>query len=163
MDVDALFKVPIAPNKRVKISDMSDLQFKRSMMDEELEEEENDERMYGSGMSQKDSEIADIVDQAENFKFDDEHAKTTFQKFERIIKKNQEMRSKYPENPIKYADSEADLAEQIHFLQTILSPSLMPLMIKLETHISLLSLLAHENSDISLSCVQVLYFNNIAS
>jgi beta-catenin-like protein 1 len=123
MDVDAIFKVPQAPKqnaKRVKIGELSDDQFKQSWSRSDVVEEEEDEgRMYGSGLSAKDSEILEIVDQAEGFKFDVKEAKSTFTKFEKVLKKNQELRSKHSDNPLKYADSEADLAEQIHHLQTV--------------------------------------------
>lgn len=90
---DALFKVPIAPNKRVKISEMSDSEFRRKMQKDEADvADEDEERMYGSGLSQKDSQIADIVDQAECFQFELNQAKTTFAKFEKVLKKNLEMR-----------------------------------------------------------------------
>lgn len=140
--------------KRVKISDQSDGEFLNSWTKADGEQPEDEGRMYGSGLSSKDQEMLDIVDQAEDFNSKD--PKSYILKFEKTSKKNQLLRSKYPDDPIKYADSEADLAECIHALQTIISPAVLPLTIMTNNHITLLSLLAHENTDIAIACVQLL-------
>lgn len=112
------------------------------------------QRMHGSGISEKEQHILDTIDQAEDFK--DQEYKPQILRFERACKKNTEMRSKHPDNPVKYIESEAELAIQINLLQTIIVPELLLVLLQSNTHISLLALLSHENTDIAIACVKLL-------
>lgn len=77
--------------------------------------------------------------------------------FEKRVFKNQEMRIKFSEQPEKFMDSEVELNEilqQLHAVATV--PDLYPLLVELNGITSLLELLAHENTDISVVVVDLL-------
>lgn len=77
--------------------------------------------------------------------------------FEKRVLKNQEMRIKFGDQPEKFMDSEIDLHEviqQLHVVSTC--PDLYPLVVELNGIPSLLELLAHPNTDISVSVVDLL-------
>ncbi|CAG8520790.1 11599_t:CDS:10 [Diversispora eburnea] len=78
-------------------------------------------------------------------------------KFEKAITKNQELRVKYSDDPSKFMESEADLDEEIKHLLTLTEvPDLYPLVVQLGAVTHLVSLLSHENTDISIDVVEVL-------
>ncbi|KAK2718224.1 beta-catenin-like protein 1 isoform X2 [Artemia franciscana] len=77
--------------------------------------------------------------------------------FEKRSLKNQELRIKYPELPEKFMDSELELHEgiqQLHVLATV--PLLYPLAVNLNLVQSLMGLLTHDNTDISVAVVNLL-------
>lgn len=77
--------------------------------------------------------------------------------FEKRALKNQEMRIKFPDSPEKFMESEVELHEiiqEMHAIATV--PDLYPIMVQLNTIPSLLELLSHENSDISVAVVDLL-------
>ena len=124
-----------------------------------VQEEEEDERFLGSGMSAQQQEIWDVVDAGEQAPgtIDPTTLKKLVLKFERVLTKNQELRVKYPNEPRKFIESEADLDEEIKNLTTLSSaPELYPLVISLGTLDSVLSLMAHENTDIVIAALGLL-------
>lgn len=71
--------------------------------------------------------------------------------------RNQEMRIKFPENPEKFMESEIDLHAVINELKAVATvPDLYPLMVELNAIPSLLELLAHQNTDISVAVIDLL-------
>uniref|UniRef100_A0AAG5CUI9 Beta-catenin-like protein 1 N-terminal domain-containing protein n=2 Tax=Anopheles atroparvus TaxID=41427 RepID=A0AAG5CUI9_ANOAO len=77
--------------------------------------------------------------------------------FEKRVLKNQEMRIKFPENAEKFMESEIELndaIQEMHALATV--PDLYPLLVELNGVASLLELLSHQNSDISVAVVNLL-------
>ncbi|XP_071440545.1 beta-catenin-like protein 1 [Hetaerina americana] len=77
--------------------------------------------------------------------------------FEKRALKNQEMRIKFPDLPEKFMESELELHEilqELHAITTV--PDLYPLLVELQAIPSLLELLAHENTDIAVSVVDLL-------
>lgn len=77
--------------------------------------------------------------------------------FEKRVLKNQEMRIKFPEDPGRFMESEVDLNDAIQELRSIAAnPDLYPLFVELNAVPSLLELLAHQNTDISVAVVDVL-------
>ncbi|KAI9093079.1 Catenin-beta-like protein [Phlyctochytrium arcticum] len=125
----------------------------------EEDDEEGDSRFLESGMSDEQKRIWDIVDAGDEAPatIDLPTMKKMVLKFERVINKNQELRVKYADQPIKFIDSEADLDEEIkHMLAACAAPELYPSLVELGTHITLLGLLAHENTDISIAAVELL-------
>uniref|UniRef100_A0A1L8DWX8 Beta-catenin-like protein 1 n=1 Tax=Nyssomyia neivai TaxID=330878 RepID=A0A1L8DWX8_9DIPT len=77
--------------------------------------------------------------------------------FEKRVLRNQEMRIKFPENPEKFMETELELHEvlqQLHAIPTV--PDLYPLFVDLHAVPSLLELLAHPNSDISVTVCDLL-------
>lgn len=77
--------------------------------------------------------------------------------FEKRNLRNQEMRIKFPENPEKFMESELDLHTVINELKAVATvPDLYPLMVELNAIPSLLELLAHQNTDISVCVIDLL-------
>ncbi|XP_068725053.1 beta-catenin-like protein 1 [Montipora capricornis] len=77
--------------------------------------------------------------------------------FEKKVTKNQEMRIKYPDNPEKFMDSELDLNDEIQKLHVIATvPHLYQHIVDVNAVGTILGLLSHENSDISLAIIDLL-------
>jgi len=80
-------------------------------------------------------------------------------KLERAIDKNQDQRSKYPDDPTKFINSEADLDAAIKSLMPLSQvPALAyPELVKSETISMLIGLLSHENIDIVIDVVELIH------
>lgn len=77
--------------------------------------------------------------------------------FEKKVTKNQEMRIKYPENPEKFMDSELELNDEIQKLHVIATvPHLYHSIVDMNAVGTILGLLSHENSDISIAIIDLL-------
>ncbi|XP_058822055.1 beta-catenin-like protein 1 [Topomyia yanbarensis] len=77
--------------------------------------------------------------------------------FEKRVLKNQEMRIKFPENPEKFMESEIELNDVIQELRSVATvPDLYPLLVDLNGVSSLLELLSHQNTDISVAVVDLI-------
>ncbi|XP_063063963.1 beta-catenin-like protein 1 isoform X2 [Engraulis encrasicolus] len=77
--------------------------------------------------------------------------------FEKRSYKNQELRIKFPDNPEKFMETELDLndvLQEMHVIATM--PDLYHLLVELNAVHSLLGLLSHENTDISIAVVDLL-------
>uniref|UniRef100_A0A182N491 Beta-catenin-like protein 1 N-terminal domain-containing protein n=1 Tax=Anopheles dirus TaxID=7168 RepID=A0A182N491_9DIPT len=77
--------------------------------------------------------------------------------FEKRVLKNQEMRIKFPDHAEKFMESEIELndaIQELHALATV--PDLYSLLVDLNGVASLLELLSHQNSDISVAVVDLL-------
>lgn len=83
----------------------------------------------------------------------------TLLRLERAINKNQDQRSKYPNDPAKFIDSEADLDVAIKALMPLSqAPALAyPEIVKTGTITMLVGLLSHENMDIVIDVVEVIH------
>lgn len=77
--------------------------------------------------------------------------------YEKRNLRNQEMRIKFPDNPEKFMESEIDLHDSIDALKAIATvPDMYAILIDLNTVPSLLELLAHQNTDVSVAVVDLL-------
>lgn len=77
--------------------------------------------------------------------------------FEKRNLKNQEMRIKFPDNPEKFMESEIELHAVINDLKVVATvPDFYPLLVELNAIPSLLELLAHQNTDISVAVIDLL-------
>lgn len=77
---------------------------------------------------------------------------------ERRINKNQEMRVKHEHNPSMFLESELELDAAIKDLAKLaVLPALFPLLVSLGTATSLTGLLTHENTDISVDAINIIY------
>ncbi|KAJ3046658.1 hypothetical protein HK097_000660 [Rhizophlyctis rosea] len=185
MNIDSIFKVPPVPvgkHKRKLPDDPSEAQLKKlrpsngeddedyrsgwgpsssngsgpADSQEDLVDEEEDGRFHGSGLSEEQQRIYDIVDAGEEApaSIDLPTLKKMVLKFERAINKNQELRVKFSDDPMKFIDSEADLDDEIKSMTTAsASPELYNTLVELGVHDSILSLLTHENTDIAIAAV----------
>jgi beta-catenin-like protein 1 len=78
-------------------------------------------------------------------------------KFEKAINKNQELRMRYSDDPTKFMESEADLDEEIkHLLVLTQAPHLYSELVQLNSVPSLMSLLSHENTDITIDAIDLI-------
>lgn len=99
--------------------------------------------------------MMDEVPEAEPM--DETNLKKLLLLFEKKVYKNQEMRIKFPDMPEKFMESELelnDVIQQMHVIATV--PDLYHILVDLNTVRSLLQLLSHENTDISIVVVDLL-------
>lgn len=119
-------------------------------------------RFFGGGITAQESEILDYVDgqdeeDAAPEKIDGPWLRKTALKFEQHINKNAQLRAKYESQPEKFIQSEADLDADIKGLSILGEhPELYPVLVELGTVGSLVGLLAHENTDIAISAVEII-------
>ena len=67
------------------------------------------------------------------------------------------MRIKFPDQPAKFMESEVELNEEIQKLHVIATvPEHYPILVEMNTIQTLVSLLSHDNSDISIAVVDLL-------
>lgn len=88
---------------------------------------------------------------------DETNLKKLILNFEKKVLKNQELRIKYPDLPEKFMDSEVelnDILQEMHIIAT--QPELYPVLVELNAVQSILGLLSHENTDISIGVVDLL-------
>jgi len=78
-------------------------------------------------------------------------------KFHRTLRKNTQMRSLYPEEPNKFMESELELNDAIQTLhQAATSPELYPVIVAQGCVNDFKELLAHENTDVTVSAIHLL-------
>ncbi|KAI9508932.1 DUF1716-domain-containing protein [Russula earlei] len=129
-------------------------------------EEDEEGRFFGGGLTKEQKEILNIFDNAGADQIPDDSetlSSSGIKKFllrlERAANKNQSQRSKYPDDPTKFIDSEADLDAAIKALLPLAQvPKVAyPLLVgsgQLET---LVGLLSHENADIALDIIELIH------
>ncbi|KAJ6261708.1 LOW QUALITY PROTEIN: hypothetical protein Dda_2506 [Drechslerella dactyloides] len=128
--------------------------------DEDIEDEEGG-RFFGGGITQREKEILDFMDEEdedpEPEKIDASYLRRLAVSFERKINKNAEHRAKFDDDPPKFMDSEADLDAEIKALAILAEhPTLYPEFVRLNCQSSLVSLLSHDNTDIVVAVIQLL-------
>ncbi|KAF2471102.1 DUF1716-domain-containing protein [Lindgomyces ingoldianus] len=132
----------------------------------DMEEEKGDDeegRFFGGGLDEDVKEAMDILDAndaEESFmeeKFDIAWLRKLALNFEKKVSKNAELRAKFDDDPSKFIASEGDLDETIKTL-SILSehPELYQEFAKIGSASSLVSLLAHENTDIAINAIEII-------
>ncbi|ESK96043.1 duf1716 domain protein [Moniliophthora roreri MCA 2997] len=128
-------------------------------------EEDDEGRFFGGGLTAEQKEILNIFDNAGNpqdTQYDElsiTGIRKTLLKFERAVNKNQDQRSKYPDDPTKFIESEADLDSAIKSLLPLAQvPQLAYTeLIRTNTVTLLVGLLSHENADIVIDVVEVFH------
>lgn len=118
-------------------------------------------RFFGGGVTREENEILDFMEGQESAeiapeKIDSAWLRKLALNFEKRISKNAELRAKFENEPQKFMGSEADLDADIKAL-SILSehPELYEEFAKLGCVGSLVSLLAHENTDVAIDAVEI--------
>eukprot|EP01035_Chromulina_nebulosa_P018369 gene18369-24066_t len=77
--------------------------------------------------------------------------------FDKKINKNQKIRMKYPNEPDKFMETEIELNEQIQELYSIAAyPDLYHIVVQFGTVSSILGIITHENTDISIAAIGLL-------
>ncbi|OAL64016.1 hypothetical protein A7C99_4670 [Trichophyton rubrum] len=119
-------------------------------------------RFFGGGVTKDTTNALDYIDRHENEGtapqvIDSAWLRRTALNFEKKISKNAELRVKFENDPQKFMASEADLDVEIKCL-SILSehPKLYKEFAELGCAGSLVSLLTHENTDISIDAIEIL-------
>ncbi|KAF9009026.1 Catenin-beta-like protein [Cyathus striatus] len=129
-------------------------------------EEDDEGRFYGGGLTSEQKEILNIFDRAVGESTQDEPEElsiTTVRqmllRFERAVNKNTDQRSKYPNEPTRFIDSEADLDSVIKSLLPLSQvPTLAyPEIVRSGTVTLLIGLLTHENVDIVIDVVELIH------
>lgn len=129
------------------------------------DEEEDDEegRFFGGGITASESRVLDYVEGGEEAdklgadKVDSAWLRKTVLNFERRVSKNAELRAKFESDPRKFIQSEADLDADIKTLSIIAEhPHLYPELTRLGCVTTLVSLLAHENTDIAIDAIEII-------
>ncbi|KAF8655282.1 hypothetical protein AX16_003181 [Volvariella volvacea WC 439] len=129
-------------------------------------EEDDEGRFFGGGLTTEQKEILNIFDKAagEGAMIDSDELSSSSTRrlllqFERAVNKNQDQRSKYPDDPTKFIDSEADLDVAIKSLLPLAqAPAISyPELIKAGTLSLLIGLLSHENADIVIDVVELIH------
>ncbi|KAI0677614.1 Catenin-beta-like protein [Trametes maxima] len=129
-------------------------------------EEDDEGRFFGGGLTQEQKDILNIFDRAggEEAREDLEEmnavtARRLLTRFERAANKNQDQRSKYPDDPTKFIDSEADLDAALKALLPLAQSPIIayPEIIRGGTVERLIGLLSHENVDIVIDVVEVVH------
>ncbi|KFM76702.1 Beta-catenin-like protein 1, partial [Stegodyphus mimosarum] len=88
---------------------------------------------------------------------DDTSLKKLLLAFEKKVLKNQELRIKFPDQPEKFMDSEIELNDiilEMHIIAT--QPDLYHILVELNSVSTILGLLTHDNTDISIAIVDLL-------
>ncbi|OLY84130.1 Beta-catenin-like protein 1-like protein [Smittium mucronatum] len=141
------------------INDTEERPLKVLRTDQTFDPEDSEEdRFFQDGLTKKEKNVFDWVDQVdEPYRINLDSARRIILKFEKIVTKNTELRLKFPSEPTKFIDSEADLDEVILELQTFSmnAKECFPFLIESGSLETLVGLMTHENKDIILDVIQV--------
>merc|ERR1719516_502396 len=127
-----------------------------------LEEEARQTKIAASGgmSSEERDKINKIVEEGadvESVTLDETGVKKILLGFEKKVSKNQEMRIKFPDQPDKFMMSEMELHDGLRELQNVSTvPHMYPIMVELNCVSTLLGLLNHDNTDISVAAIDVI-------
>jgi hypothetical protein len=135
----------------------------------EAEDDDDIERFYererGKRVAPEDGNLdqatiqrmLDEADKLEMVALDEPGMKKLLLNLEKKINKNQLLRAKFPEVPAKFMESEIELDDHIKELSILATvPSFYPILVDLGVTESLLGLVAHENTDVSISTLDLL-------
>ncbi|KAH9482695.1 Beta-catenin-like protein 1 [Psilocybe cubensis] len=129
-------------------------------------EEDDEGRFFGGGLTSEQKEILNIFDKAEDNEIGEDiqdisitQIRKLLLAFERAVNKNQDQRSKYPDDPSKFIDSEADLDSAIKALLPLSQSPILayPELVRSGTLALITGLLTHENVDIVIDVVDLIY------
>ena len=119
-------------------------------------------RFFGGGVNRNTAEVLDFIDEQEKQEYTEERIDSAWLRrlalnFEKRISKNAELRAKFENTPQKFMSSEADLDADVKAL-SILSdhPELFDEFSQLGCVASLVSLIAHDNTDIALDAIEII-------
>ncbi|CAH1780152.1 unnamed protein product [Owenia fusiformis] len=114
-------------------------------------------RFGGITEDEKEKIIKMVEEGGESESLDDTSVKRMILNFEKRVFKNQELRIKYPDLPEKFMESEIELNDMIQEMHVIATmPDMYQILVDLNAVQSLLQLLGHENTDISIAVVDLL-------
>ncbi|XP_070575194.1 beta-catenin-like protein 1 [Ptychodera flava] len=111
----------------------------------------------GVSESEREKILKMVEDEPEADALDETALKRLLLSFEKKVFRNQEMRIKFPDQPEKFMESEInlnDVIQEMHVIATV--PDLYHHVVELNGVQSLLGLLTHDNTDISVATVDLL-------
>ncbi|KAH7926758.1 DUF1716-domain-containing protein [Leucogyrophana mollusca] len=129
-------------------------------------EEDDEGRFFGGGLTSEQKQILSIFESAEGDGGQEDpeevsitSVRRTLLRFERAANKNQDQRSKYPDDPSKFIDSEADLDSALKSLLPLAQTPVLayPELVRSGSIALLIGLLSHENADIVIDVVEVIH------
>jgi len=129
----------------------------------QLEQEALEKKHNVAGMEHNQIAMADIamlIDkgaESDQVNLDSQGIKRMMLLFEKKALKNQELRIKHADDPEKFLESELELHDSLHDLHSLATvPDQYPVVVELGCVPSLLGLLSHDNTDISVAVVDLL-------
>ncbi|KAM3502632.1 hypothetical protein MY11210_009006 [Beauveria gryllotalpidicola] len=148
-------------NRRARVEDEDEQDFGPELPPVDDSGEDKEGRFFGGGISEKESQILDYVDDADADaapeRIDVGWLRKAVLNFEKHIAKNAELRAKFESEPQKFITSEADLDSDIKSLSILAEhPELYAEFVRLGCTDSLVGLLAHENTDIAIDAIEII-------
>ena len=127
-----------------------------AMLEAEIKEAATDEKS-GGGFSDEILAKLEKADEAGDDVLEETKLKRMILNFEKKIAKNQELRIKFPDEPAKFMSSEVELHDAVQEMRVVATaPDLYPILVDMECVATLLGLLSHENTDISVAVVDLI-------
>ncbi|GAA5910145.1 hypothetical protein JCM6882_006528 [Rhodosporidiobolus microsporus] len=132
-----------------------------------FEEEDEDGRFFGGGLSTVQKQVLNImdrnpgegeVDELPGEDLSPQGVRKQLLALEKAVNKNRDLRTKFPSDPEKFVDSEFNLLEALRSLLLLSTAPAMtyPLLLENATPSTFADLLSHENTDVSIAVVEVL-------
>ncbi|KAI9660136.1 MAG: hypothetical protein M1821_001488 [Bathelium mastoideum] len=126
-------------------------------------EDDEEGRFFGGGVNKESKEALDYLDEHDKEaympeKIDKAWVRKLGLNFEKKISKNAELRSKFENDPQKFMASEADLDAAVKSMSVLSEhPELYEEFANLGCVSSMVSLLAHENTDIAIDAIEIIF------
>ncbi|KAF2164939.1 hypothetical protein M409DRAFT_56290 [Zasmidium cellare ATCC 36951] len=126
------------------------------------EDDDEEGRFFGTGMTKDTAEALDYIDQQEEETYEPEKIDSVWLRrlitgFEKKVNKNAELRARYEGDPAKFMDSEADLDAEIKSWSLLSEhPELYVEFAESGSVSNLIGLLAHENTDIAIGAIEII-------
>lgn len=126
------------------------------------DDDDEDGRFFGSGVTKGGEEALDYLDEQDGEDFKEEVIDSAWLRrlatsFEKKVAKNAQLRARYEDDPAKFIDSEADLDAEIKSWSLLSEhPELYVEFAESNSVVSLVGLLAHENTDIAIGAIEIL-------
>ncbi|OIW29194.1 DUF1716-domain-containing protein [Coniochaeta ligniaria NRRL 30616] len=121
--------------------------------------DDDEGRFFGGGITRDQASVLSYVnstDDAGPATFDAAWLRRQSLAFERLINRNAELRARYPTDPARFVESEADLDAAVRGWAVLAElPGLWGEWVRLGSAASLVGLLAHENVDVAVGVVEV--------
>jgi len=152
-------KRKLARKKAQAIASRAQEEERLAMLEEEARQAKLAQQQNGISTEER-AKINQIVEQGaemESVTLDEAGVKRILLAFEKKTTKNQELRIKFPDQPEKFMESEMELhdaVQEMHHIATV--PNFYPILVELNCVSSMLGLLSHENTDISVATVDLL-------
>lgn len=109
---------------------------------------------------QKNPEPNSVIEESSDDKVVDLDANSLKQlllSLEKKITKNQKLRMKFSDQPEKFMESEIDLHDELNKLQAVAAtPELYPILVSSGSVVSILGLVTHDNTDVSVAAIGLL-------